>query len=106
MSLRWWQALFGSEPTYNPECDLGFEEGEEGDMNTTNGIQTTIKKCEPHLRELVTDEEQIERVRELILEADSMDELGEAFERFGVRKPLYFFQMFARTVTGIEKEKN
>jgi uncharacterized coiled-coil protein SlyX len=97
MSLRWWQALFGSEPTYNPECDPDFEEViEEPVMNTTNGIQTTIKKYEPHLRELATAEEQIERVRELILEADSMDELGEAFERFGVRKPLYFLQTFAR----------
>ena len=65
-------------------------------MTDYSNPSTTPKKYEQHLRELATDEEQVERVRELILEADSMDELGEDFERNGVTKPLYFLQTFAR----------
>lgn len=64
-------------------------------MNQSN-ISTTPKKYEPHLDELTTDEEQIKRVRELILEAITWQGMCVDFDRNGVTKPLYFLQIFAR----------
>lgn len=63
---------------------------------TTSGQATTQKKYEPHLSELSTDAEQIERVRELVLEADTLEEMLQDFQRFGVTKHMYFLQSFAR----------
>lgn len=53
-------------------------------------------KFEPSLQDLATDKEQRERVRELLLDADTWEEMCVAFDRFGVTKPLYFLQSFAR----------
>ncbi len=55
-----------------------------------------IKKYEPHLDELATDDLQVERVRELILEADTWEEMCQDFGRHGVTKPLYFLQTLVR----------
>lgn len=67
-------------------------------MQTNKG--SGVKKYAPHLSELKTDVEQQARVREIVLEADTLEELFQDLERFGVTKPLYFLQCFARANQG------
>lgn len=63
------------------------------------GTSGTEKKYEPHLSELKTDEEQVERVRQLVLEADDLEEMIQDFRSNGVTKNMYFLQTFAREST-------
>lgn len=69
-------------------------------MEQASSPVTTIKKYEPHLDELKTDAEQVERVRQIILEADTFEEMIEDFERNGVTKRMYFLQTFALESAG------
>jgi len=64
-------------------------------MEAQSGATTTAKKYEPHLSELKTDEEQVRRVRDLVMNADTFEEMLEDFVRYGVTKRMYFLQQFA-----------
>ncbi len=51
---------------------------------------TAATKYEPNLQELATEDERIARVKEIITEADSLEDMLKDFQRFGVTKPLHY----------------
>jgi len=65
-------------------------------MDLQSNGNTAGKKYEPSMDELGTEIDRIMRVRDIILAADTFQEMCDDLNKYGVTKPLHFLQRFAQ----------